>query len=250
MLNIPISNVEIILFCAIFILWASLLFGGFVFGTIDDEQKRRMPVWTRLASSLVLVIGAWTWFAVSQGTQINQLATWIAIGMSLSFIGDIFMAHILTLEPYVLYGMLAFGLGHVAYIIGLTTTGFKLDINFPNYIVLIIWWFIAIIGWYFLVFWKSKHTFLHYIALPYALLLASTVGFAHNLAIVDTAFILIALGSALFLLSDLILAAELFSNLHFSLIGDVIWLTYGPGQMLIVYGLILYTVANTLVGNT
>ena len=35
--------------------------------------------------------------------------------------------------------------------------------------------------------------------------------------------------------SDLILAAQLFNDLSFSLIGDVIWLTYGPGQMLIVY---------------
>jgi hypothetical protein len=30
-------------------------------------------------------------------------------------------------------------------------------------------------------------------------------------------------------------AAQLFNNRHFPLIGDVIWLTYGPAQMLIVY---------------
>ena len=34
---------------------------------------------------------------------------------------------------------------------------------------------------------------------------------------------------------DLILAAQLFSGLAFPLIGDVIWLTYGPAQALIVY---------------
>jgi hypothetical protein len=39
----------------------------------------------------------------------------------------------------------------------------------------------------------------------------------------------------LLLLSDLILAAELFNDLHFPLVGDVVWLTYGPAQALIVY---------------
>jgi YhhN-like protein len=250
MLNISINSAEIILFSGLLILWASLLLGGFAFGTTNSEQTRRMPVWTRLASSFVLVAAAWIWFAILQEAQIKQLAAWIAIGMTLSFLGDIFMAHILPLEPYVLYGMLAFGLGHVAYIIGLVTVGLKLELNYPNYTILIIWWSIAVIGWYFIVFWKSKHTLLHYVALPYALLLASTVGFAHNLAIIDEAFILIAVGAGLFLLSDLILAGELFSELHFPLIGDVIWLTYGPGQMLIVSSLIFFAVVDTLVSST
>ena len=48
-------------------------------------------------------------------------------------------------------------------------------------------------------------------------------------------FVLLAVGAALFLLSDLILAGGLFSDLKFPLIDDVVWLTYGPGQMLIVY---------------
>jgi hypothetical protein len=80
-------------------------------------------------------------------------------------------------------------------------------------------------------------TLLHWAALPYALLLASTAGFATGLALQDSTFLLLALGAALFLLSDLILAAQLFNHLQFPLIGDVIWLTYGPAQMLIVYTL-------------
>jgi hypothetical protein len=76
---------------------------------------------------------------------------------------------------------------------------------------------------------------LHWVALPYALLLASTAGVATGLALQDTAFWPMAAGAALFLLSDLILAAQLFNGRRFRLIDDVIWLTYGPGQMLIVY---------------
>lgn len=44
-------------------------------------------------------------------------------------------------------------------------------------------------------------------------------------------------GGALFLLSDLILAGDMFSGLFFPLIGDVVWLTYGPAQMLIIYSI-------------
>ena len=46
-----------------------------------------------------------------------------------------------------------------------------------------------------------------------------------------------ALGAALFLLSDLLLAAQLFNGVKFRLIGDVVWMLYGPAQMLIVYSI-------------
>jgi hypothetical protein len=74
-------------------------------------------------------------------------------------------------------------------------------------------------------------------ALPYALLLAGTTGIATGLAVQDSSLIPVALGAALFLASDLILAGELFNGLSFPLIGDVVWLTYGPAQALIVYGM-------------
>ena len=59
--------------------------------------------------------------------------------------------------------------------------------------------------------------------------------YATGLALQVSAFVPLAIGAALFLLSDLILAAELFNGRSFPLIGDVIWLTYGPAQALIVY---------------
>ena len=84
---------------------------------------------------------------------------------------------------------------------------------------------------------RKARTVLHYAALPYALLLASTAGFATGLALNISAFIPLALGCALFLLSDLLIAARLFSGVFFPLIDDVVWLTYGPAQMLIVYSI-------------
>jgi hypothetical protein len=48
-------------------------------------------------------------------------------------------------------------------------------------------------------------------------------------------FLPLALGAALFLASDLLVAGEHFGRMRFPHIGDAVWLTYGPAQMLIVY---------------
>jgi hypothetical protein len=76
--------------------------------------------------------------------------------------------------------------------------------------------------------------------------LATTLAFAINLSFVDRTFSLMILGSFLFLISDLILAAQLFNRLHFKYISDVVWLLYGPGQMLIVFAVILYTMIDSI----
>jgi uncharacterized membrane protein YhhN len=85
---------------------------------------------------------------------------------------------------------------------------------------------------------------LRWAALPYALLLAGTADVATGRALQAPAFAPVALGAALFLASDLILAGQLFAGLDFPLIGDAIWLTYGPAQALIVYGAALATRAH------
>ena len=97
-------------------LWAALLFGGFAFGRENTERTGRMPLWTRLASSAVLVLAAWSGYAVSRGTTTSLFALLIAIGMTLGLFGDLLMARLLAVAQYMLLGMGAFGLGHVAYI--------------------------------------------------------------------------------------------------------------------------------------
>lgn len=152
--HLSLTSSQRLLLLILLILWGALLFGGFLLGTADARRTHRMPLWTRLSSSVVLVLAGW-------------------------------------------------------------------------------WWF---------VYRGQKATPLHWSALFYALLLASTAGFATSLAVQqDASFVLLAVGATLFLLSDLILAGELFSDLHFPYIGDVVWLTLGPAQKLIVYsvGIIL-----------
>jgi len=226
-------------FLGLLILWAGLLFGGFLFGKIDAKRERRMPAWTRMASSLTLVIAGWSWCWFGRGSGVEAFALLIAIGMTLGLIGDLLMAGLLPLSQPVLGGIGAFGLGHVAYIAAVLTFGNQqgLAAPGPRFGAWAVWLLIGLGGWYFVVFRGQKPSALHWAALPYALLLASTAGFATGLALQNSAFLPFAVGGGLFLLSDLILAARLFNNAHFYLIDDVVWLTYGPGQMLIVYAI-------------
>jgi hypothetical protein len=233
-------------FLGLLFLWAVLLFGGFIF---DGGTAQRMPLWTRITSSLVLVVAAWSWTFLGRALETHSFALLIALGMSAGFVGDLFMAGLMPGGRSVLGGIGAFGLGHLFYIVAILRVGqqYSLDAAVPRWTALAVWLLFGVVGWYLVVFRGQDPTALHWAALPYALLLASTAGFATGLAFQATLFVPLAMGGALFLSSDLILAARLFSGLEFPLIGDVIWLTYGPAQMLIVFtvGTILPKVTGT-----
>ncbi len=99
-----------------------------------------------------------------------------------------------------------------------------------------IWLLIGGAGWFGVVYWRQPQRTMHRLALPYSLLLASTAGIATGMALQDPRFLSLAVGAALFLLSDFILAWGLFRKVSFPFMHDLVWLTYGPGQALIVYG--------------
>jgi hypothetical protein len=224
-------------------IWAILLFGGFVIGPTNAERTRRIPLWGRLGSSAALVLAAWAWWAFGPA-QVATASLWLALGMTLGFVGDVFMAHILPVRQPVIGGMAAFGLGHVAYSTALLILG-----GLPafaggggvRWAAWLAWLAFGAAGWYLVVWRRSERGLLQRAALPYALLLASTTGLATGLAILEPGLWALGLGAALFLLSDLVLATQLFNGARWRLIGDVVWLTYGPGQMLIVYALMIAT---------
>ncbi len=220
---------------ALLVLWAILLFGGFLFG--HESVTQRMPRWARMASSATLVVAGFSWYYFAPAGFAKTYAIFIAVGMTFGFLGDLILAGLLPGGRNVLAGMTAFGIGHIFYIIAIVRYSNQIGLDEParRWGALAVWLLIAVVAWYFLIFRGQETTVLHWAALPYALLLASTAGFATGLALQAPAFTLLAVGAALFLFSDLILGAQLFSGLTFNSIGDVIWLTYGPGQMLIVY---------------
>ncbi len=219
------------------VLWGMLLFGGFIFGKLNADESHRTPRWARMASSFALVVAAWSGTLFLLNSPTIQFILLVAIGMTLGFVGDLFMAQLLPLKDFVMGGIASFGLGHIAYILALLKLdNGGLDTSNLRWSALIVWWLIGLIGWYIVVFRQGERTPLHYAALPYALLLSSTAGLATGVALQSPIYVPLAIGAALFLLSDLLLAAQLFNHLHFRSIGDVVWLLYGPAQMLIVFG--------------
>ena len=223
------------------ILWAVLLFGGFIFGGAG-EASRRMPTWTRMASSATLVVAAFSWYAFARGGPAGGYALLVAVGMTFGLLGDLLLAGLLPGGRNGIAGIAAFGIGHVFYITAMLRLATAAGLNNPGprWGALAVWLLVGLVGWYVVV-WRGAAasgiapTIVHWIALPYALLLAATAGLATGLALQDSRFIPLALGAGLFLLSDLILAGEMFSGMTFPLIGAVIWLTYGPAELLIIY---------------
>ena len=229
----PLSVVLIVLL----VVWACLLFGGYFFGRADAKAGRRMPTWTRIGSSLVLVLAAWLFVLLAQGSSFAPFTRLIALGMTLGFAGDLFMAGLAPVSQPVLFGMSAFGAGHVAYIAAQFRLAAILGLPFAGLILAawLLWLLVAATAWYLVVFRGHRATPLHWAALPYSLLLASTAGIATGLALQDARLIPLALGAILFLFSDFLIAVKLFAARTSKGIDDLIWLTYGPGQCLIVY---------------
>ncbi|MCK6579669.1 MAG: lysoplasmalogenase [Anaerolineae bacterium] len=224
---------------ALLALWAILLFGGFILGKPEGDEQRRMPLWTRMGASITLTAAAWAWLAHARNapTATRRMLLGLAAGMSLSTLGDFFMARlIIPGENAVLGGMASFGLGHVAYSLGILHFGAANRLTRRRLPALVGWWLFGLASWLGIVWLPAaSRGVMHAAALPYALLLATTTGAATGLALNRRRFQALAGGAALFLFSDLILAGSLFSNWSFVGISDLIWLLYSPGQMLIVY---------------
>lgn len=242
MLIVPVSQVEIGFFSYILMGWALLLFGGLCCGKRTEKSSQRMPLWTRLGSSGVLVIGAWLWFAITQGTAADQMALCFAVGMSFSLLGDVLLSGSVPRPRALLEGMVVFGLAHVAYILGI---GSSMNAFYPmpvgllpsHALMLFIFVLLGAVGWFTLVFYKQSYrTAAHYAALPYTLLLCTTAALSLSLALASAVFALVALGALLFLLSDGLLAAALFRWPQRGWLRDGVWVLYGTGQMLIVLG--------------
>ena len=222
----PHSELANVWLLGLLVIWGALLFGS------TERRQMAMATHLRLGSSLTLVVAAWSWYLVARATPAVALfALLVALGMTLGFLGDLLLADALSIPQGFLAGMAAFALGHLAYITAILSQTPQVQWAVEGFALLV-----GLAGWYLVVFRGGKDVMiLRWAALPYALLLATTAGLALGLAIQTSAFLPLAFGAALFLLSDLLVAGEQFGNVRFPHIGDAVWLTYGPAQMLIVY---------------
>jgi hypothetical protein len=230
-------------FISLWLLWACLLAAALVVGNVSPAGHDSLAATAgRMGSSAVLVLTAWLAFFLWRRWAVRTFAACIAVGMTLGAVGDLFNAGWLRFVPIdepVLGGIVAFALGHIAYIAGCISLARRAGLtNRASFLgAVVAWQAVGLVGWYFVVFRGTQARALVWPALPYSLLLAGTAGAASALALQDRRFLGLALGAALFLASDLILACELFRG-PFAYQTECVWLTYGPGQMLIVFSTI------------
>lgn len=227
---------------AVWILWATLVAAAMVIGNVGAGHGSAAATAARMGSSVALVVAGWLAYAWWRNTPWGLYTFCIAAGMTLGTIGDFFNAGLLKFIPLpdpVLRGIIAFALGHVAYIAGCINLSRVSGLTNRRVLIgaVIAWQLVGLAGWYIVAFEGSEKRPLVWPALPYSLLLAGTAGLTSGLAMQDRRLSGLALGGALFLASDLILACGLFRG-HVPHQTEWVWMTYGPGQMFIVFSVV------------
>jgi hypothetical protein len=214
----------------------ALLIGGFALNRYDTTRAGRMPKITELPQTALLVVfAAIVWITVPGGPPLKAVAALLCIGVAFGFLGDLFLANVFRQKNYVLFGMIAFAIGHILYILAFRELAVRSGLHDVGLYALALGftWLLAAVLWFILVR-KPNGGPMQYAALAYALFLASMAGFALGLALQHGALLPLAIGAILFLVSDTLIAARLFAGRTFAYIGDLIWLTYIAAQVLIV----------------
>jgi hypothetical protein len=225
----------ILLWC----IWALLLAGGLIASVGANASLSSLETELKVASSLVLVACGWLALTtvVSAMRPITRL---IAVGMTLGFLGDAspLLGSLWPVPQRTLGNMLLFGLGHVAYIRACVLVR-RADHNRCDTArwcgSFAVWLAIGAVLWYFAAYTGTQHPEMRFPALAYTLLLSATVGAAVGCALSNRSFVPVAAGAILFLISDLLLAVWIFRD-PVQPSFDLVWLCYGVGQMLIVFG--------------
>lgn len=232
----------------LWILWAVLLLGPVLMALVNQSETYRIPGWCKMASSLVLVLSGWTWYAAllvrdrKEMGRAKAIALLMTAGMAWGTLGDFFNAgrlqDVIPMDDPTVGGLGSFLIGHVCYIAACVMLARRCELTDRRaWCVAVGFWQIAAIsGWFWICFLGEGNATLMWAALPYSMLLAGTAGVTAALALQELRLTWLALGGALFLISDLILGYGIFrENLWPA--GEPVWLTYGPGQMFIVFAI-------------
>lgn len=220
----------------LWLLWAAALVGSYV---VSDG------LWSgilRLTSSVVLVTLAWSAAIEWRRRQLGQLTWATAAGMTLGCLGDFAMSDLFAWLPIgnpVLAGMVLFGCGHLAYVLGCESARRQLRLRYRVrwWVAFFVWQAVNAAAWAWVILPSERHQVLSGPALAYGALLAGTAGMTTGLATMKRSFSFMAAGAALFFFSDFMIALRLFQPS--ASVEPLIWATYGPGQMLIVIGALL-----------
>ena len=230
----PLSAILYILF----FLDLALLAGGLAFGKLNRERTVHLPRPLRMCLSAILVIAAFLgWQSGARGTPVQLYAALILLGMTAAFVGDLIMAQLIPVPNRLIFGMLAFGIGHLFYIAAFLSL--RLQFGFAGtwsqlfvlagVLVFCLW------AWRTYVRKPGGSKIINIGSLVYGLLIGIMTSLAIGLAVQQPRLISLAVGAMLFLASDFILGNWQVRGHVWTPVNDAIWTTYVGGQLLIVY---------------
>lgn len=225
----------------LWLLWFALLPGTFTAAWISGQSH-----WSRFwgISSLVLSAAAWVNWSFHRRDRLGPACAWIALGMTFGTLADLYGAlRVLRFTEPLTMIIPLFALGHVAYIAGLLTLARRLELTgrarwartLAGALVLCNLAGLAL--WAALVYPSDDLRSFHLPTAGYTIFLATAAAVMATVAGLDRRFAAVGIGGLLFLASDGFLAVRLFQD-NWRGVGDLCWITYGVGQMLIVYGTI------------
>ncbi len=234
-------SLRCVLFSALWLLWFALL--PCMFGAILITGQGG---WSRFwgMSSVVLSIAAWVNWGLHRRDLFGWACALIAFGMTLGMLADLYGAFIALrfTEPLTMIIPL-FALGHVAYIGGMMMLARRLNLTSrpgwgKAFASAVVFYDLAgLVLWSTLVRPSEDLPHMHVPTAGYTIFLATAAAVMATVACFDRRFLAVGIGGFLFLLSDAFLAVRLFQD-NWRGLGDLCWITYGVGQMLIVYGVI------------
>ncbi|MCI3987085.1 lysoplasmalogenase, partial [Bacillus vallismortis] len=104
-----------------------------------------LPLVIRLILSFSLTGSAiWIWL---QDPSV-EYSTWVALGMTLSTVGDLFMAGLIPIGHRLIGGMVTFALAHCFYVKAFLQTGISWN---GFWIGLLVYGLFLIVGWFFFI---------------------------------------------------------------------------------------------------
>jgi uncharacterized membrane protein YhhN len=183
-----------------------------------------------LVSALIhLVWGAWD-------TQARWYASFIFLGMLFGFVGDVIMARLVRVPNRLVFGMAAFGVGHLLYSAAFWSVCERSIRGRPGSFLTLLSLAVLLVAcaWWRYIRKDGGSRAINLGSLSYAVLIALMVVLALTLATQVTCLAGLAAGALLFLISDLILGNWQVRGHEWTSVNDLIWTTYVLGQLLIV----------------
>jgi hypothetical protein len=228
-----------IIFIIGLVIWAGLFVFGFIFGKLSEDRTARVSRRLKLGMSILLVLMALIWWlAGTAGTTLAALGLFIFLGMLFGFFGDVSLSDdIVNIPQPVIFGIVAFLIGHVFYILGylhLARTLSVTDVQ-SRMMAHLFYQVVGIALWAVLVRSPKVSAVLNIGSLVYTIFLAAMTAYATWLALQEPRLATLAFGAILFLISDVILGMRLLRGTTFLIIRDVVWVMYIIGQALIVF---------------